>query len=457
MSGSLPGSMRGSPGMAMMPHDMGSGPVPTHLRSRVYVGNIPWQMSDDDVALCFSQIGTVREAKVVLDRDTGRSKGFAFVTFETEECARMAIDRWNGSQLGGRTIKIGQAQPPSSAAVAMSMGPGSMHAGMPMTLMPPGSTRGPAPGPAYPPPTHPAYAYGGYGESAGGYGGGPGMYAPPPQHEQYHPASSMPRRAPPPGAGGSMRASPMPYPEPSYAPSGPHGLAGGHHAMHSQAQPPRYHPDRAYAPSSPSRMGTAGVVHTLPDGRAALAFASGTPVPPADLASDTPYSMHTSHSSASSMARAAHDAYMSGESAWYSGKEPGANVGVEAPSHTTIFGDGWRTDAAAPDSIDSIAASVAQLALDHRTTTADTPATWAGPRDVTASYPAMGSSGSGEYGSTHSVSSRGVRTAGSGYPPGLASMSTLPPDTTRYVPAGAAAQLQGGMLYGAAPSAYPRE
>ena len=73
---------------------------------RLYVGGLPYQTTEHDLIELFEQIGQVIEATVITDRDTGRSKGFGFVEMGDEQAARTAIERLNGTLLGGQTIAI---------------------------------------------------------------------------------------------------------------------------------------------------------------------------------------------------------------------------------------------------------------------------------------------------------------------------------------------------------------
>lgn len=75
----------------------------------IYVGNLPFSASEDDIRSLFSQYGTVHTVKLVVDRDTGRPRGFAFVEMESSDAAT-AIERLNGTELGGRTLRINEAR-----------------------------------------------------------------------------------------------------------------------------------------------------------------------------------------------------------------------------------------------------------------------------------------------------------------------------------------------------------
>lgn len=75
----------------------------------IFVGNLPWATSDEDLQELFSQFGEVKRAKIVLDRETNRSRGFGFVDME-EEDAQKAIEAWNNQQYNGRVLTVNLAQ-----------------------------------------------------------------------------------------------------------------------------------------------------------------------------------------------------------------------------------------------------------------------------------------------------------------------------------------------------------
>ncbi|MBM3983202.1 MAG: RNA-binding protein [Planctomycetes bacterium] len=79
------------------------------MSKKLYVGNISFQTTSDDLVAAFSQYGTVLGAQIVADRETGRSRGFAFV--EMHEGADAAIAALHGAQLGGRTLTVNEAKP----------------------------------------------------------------------------------------------------------------------------------------------------------------------------------------------------------------------------------------------------------------------------------------------------------------------------------------------------------
>jgi cold-inducible RNA-binding protein len=79
--------------------------------SKLYVGNLPFSVSDQDLGDAFTRFGTVASAKVIMDRDSGRSKGFGFVEMSSDDEAQEAIRGMNGQQLGGRAVTVNEARP----------------------------------------------------------------------------------------------------------------------------------------------------------------------------------------------------------------------------------------------------------------------------------------------------------------------------------------------------------
>ncbi len=78
---------------------------------KLYVGNLPFRTTEDDLRELFSQAGAVRSARVVTDRDTGRSRGFGFVEFDSDTDGEAAIARFNGYDMGGRALTVNEARP----------------------------------------------------------------------------------------------------------------------------------------------------------------------------------------------------------------------------------------------------------------------------------------------------------------------------------------------------------
>jgi len=78
--------------------------------AKLYVGNISWDTSEDALADCFRQYGDVLDAKIVTDRETGRSRGFGFVTMSSTEEARIAQEKLDGFELDGRPLRVNEAR-----------------------------------------------------------------------------------------------------------------------------------------------------------------------------------------------------------------------------------------------------------------------------------------------------------------------------------------------------------
>ncbi len=81
------------------------------MGKKLYVGNLPYSVRDNDLEQTFSQFGAVTSAKVMMERDTGRSKGFGFVEMASDVEAQAAIDGMNGQPLGGRNCVVNEARP----------------------------------------------------------------------------------------------------------------------------------------------------------------------------------------------------------------------------------------------------------------------------------------------------------------------------------------------------------
>ena len=109
------------------------------MSKKLFVGGLSWGTSEDSLRSAFERFGEVKEAVIVLDRETGRSRGFGFVTFANDDSAERAIEEMNGSQLDGRSINV------NIANERKPMGGGGGGGGR-----------------------------GGYGGGGGGYGGGGG-------------------------------------------------------------------------------------------------------------------------------------------------------------------------------------------------------------------------------------------------------------------------------------------
>ena len=126
------------------------------MGNKLYVGNLPYQMRDSDLEQAFSQFGQVNSAKVMMERETGRSKGFGFVEMGSDAEAQAAISGMNGQPLGGRSIVVNEARPMENRPRGFGGGGGGGGYGGGG-----GGGRG-------------GYGGGGGGGGRGGYGGGGG-------------------------------------------------------------------------------------------------------------------------------------------------------------------------------------------------------------------------------------------------------------------------------------------
>ena len=115
------------------------------MGNKLYVGNLPYTVRDGDLEQSFSQFGAVTSAKVMMERDTGRSKGFGFVEMGSDAEAQAAIEGMNGQPMGGRSLVVNEARPMEPRRPPRSGGFGGGGGGG---------------------------GYGGRREGGGGYGGG---------------------------------------------------------------------------------------------------------------------------------------------------------------------------------------------------------------------------------------------------------------------------------------------
>ena len=81
------------------------------MGNKLYVGNLPYSVQDSDLQQSFGQFGAVTSAKIMMDRETGRSKGFGFVEMGSDAEAQAAINGMNGQPLGGRSVVVNEARP----------------------------------------------------------------------------------------------------------------------------------------------------------------------------------------------------------------------------------------------------------------------------------------------------------------------------------------------------------
>jgi RNA recognition motif-containing protein len=117
------------------------------MGNKLYVGNLSYNVRDDDLQQTFAQFGTVNSAKVMMDRETGRSKGFGFVEMGSDAEAQSAINGMNGQQMDGRALVVNEARPREERPGGFGGGGGRSGGGG---------------------------GYGGSGGGGGGYGGGGG-------------------------------------------------------------------------------------------------------------------------------------------------------------------------------------------------------------------------------------------------------------------------------------------
>lgn len=99
----------------------------------LYVGNLAFSVTDEQLADVFAEAGTVDSAHVIVDRDTGRSRGFAFVEMSSDEEAQQAINKFHGAELDGRELTVNEARPrePRRDGGGRSMGGGGGGGGFP--------------------------------------------------------------------------------------------------------------------------------------------------------------------------------------------------------------------------------------------------------------------------------------------------------------------------------------
>ena len=81
------------------------------MAQKLFVGGLPFSVNDNELEEMFAQYGSVASAKVITDRETGRSKGFGFVEFQEDDDAKKAVQELDGSEVGGRKIAVNEARP----------------------------------------------------------------------------------------------------------------------------------------------------------------------------------------------------------------------------------------------------------------------------------------------------------------------------------------------------------
>jgi len=92
------------------------------MAKRLFIGSLPWSVTSDELRSAFSSVGTVSDAVVMTDRQTGKSKGFGFVEFPNDDEALAAIDKFNGCELHGRKIVVNEAAPKAPKSLFCPLG-----------------------------------------------------------------------------------------------------------------------------------------------------------------------------------------------------------------------------------------------------------------------------------------------------------------------------------------------
>ena len=99
------------------------------MGKKLYVGNFSYGVTDSDLEQMFAAHGTVQSAQVIMDRDTGRSKGFGFVEMSSDQEAQAAIAALSGKQVGGRNLTVNEAKPKTEGGRGGSGGRGGFNRG----------------------------------------------------------------------------------------------------------------------------------------------------------------------------------------------------------------------------------------------------------------------------------------------------------------------------------------
>ena len=81
------------------------------MGNKLYVGNLPFSITEDSLRDTFGQCGTVTDVMIALDRQTGRSRGFGFITLSSDEEANAAVEKFHGTDMDGRTVQVNEARP----------------------------------------------------------------------------------------------------------------------------------------------------------------------------------------------------------------------------------------------------------------------------------------------------------------------------------------------------------
>lgn len=139
------------------------------MAKKLYVGNLAFSVTDDELMQAFTSFGNITSARVVMDRMTGRSKGFGFVEIEDDSMADEAVNKMNGQTIGGRPVRVSEAKPQEDRPRGPRREGGGGYAG--------GGRSGGGGGGGYGGGRSGGGGYGGGGRSGGGgYGGGGNRY-----------------------------------------------------------------------------------------------------------------------------------------------------------------------------------------------------------------------------------------------------------------------------------------
>lgn len=99
------------------------------MAKKLYVGGIPYSTTEDDLKAAFSQTGEVLSSAIIIDKMTGRSKGFGFIEMANDADADKAIEMWNGKDFQGRTLTVNEARPLEERAPRREFGGGNRRMG----------------------------------------------------------------------------------------------------------------------------------------------------------------------------------------------------------------------------------------------------------------------------------------------------------------------------------------
>lgn len=99
------------------------------MSMKLYVGNLPYNTTSDDLSRLFEQVGTVESVELISDRETGRSKGFGFVSMASREEGEEAIEQFNGKEMNGRNLTVNEARPRTERSGGFGGGGGGSRGG----------------------------------------------------------------------------------------------------------------------------------------------------------------------------------------------------------------------------------------------------------------------------------------------------------------------------------------